>query len=195
MVSSNPLIGTGLHALGGISASTCYLPSNGTKKWSWGTFWLVQAVFAWFIMPLIIGWITVPDFFQILSGAPRKPLITAFLLGAVYGFGGMSFGLSIKYIGYSLTYTIAIGLSAVIGTIIPLLVFGGLESHFTRPGGMIVLTGMVMSIIGVALIGWAGFMKEKDIAGRQDQKLKFNMSTGLFLYRCRCPFCHFQCFP
>lgn len=181
MITPNPLAGTGLHALGGISASTCYLPSNGAKKWSWGTFWIVQACFAWFIMPLIIGWITVPDFFEILGVAPRNSVISAFLLGALYGFGGMSFGLAIKHIGYSLTYTISIGISAVLGTIIPLMVFGGLSEYFTKPGGHIVLTGMVISIIGVSLCGFAGFKKEKDFAANSDSKLKFNMSTGLTL--------------
>jgi L-rhamnose-H+ transport protein len=181
MITPNPLTGTGLHALGGISASTCYLPSNGTKNWSWGTFWIVQACFAWFIVPGLIGWITVPDFFTILSEAPSSAFWSAFVLGAVYGFGGMSFGLAIKHIGYSLTYTIAIGISAVLGTIIPLLVFGGLTEYFSKPGGNIVLIGMVVSIIGVALCGWAGFKKEKDLAGNQNTKMQFNMMTGLLL--------------
>ena len=181
MITANPLLGTGLHALGGISASTCYLPSNGTKNWSWGTFWIVQACFAWLIVPLFIGWLTVPDFFQILINAPAKAFWGAFLLGSIYGFGGMSFGLAIKHIGYSLTYTIAIGISAVLGTIIPLMVFGGLTEYFMKPGGNIVLIGMIISIAGVALCGWAGFKKEKDIAGQDSSGKQFNMMTGLFL--------------
>jgi L-rhamnose-H+ transport protein len=181
MITPNPIAGTGLHALGGISASTCYLPSNGTKNWSWGTFWIVQAMFAWLIMPAIIGWLTVPDFFNILTNAPAKPFWMAFALGAVYGFGGMSFGLAIKHIGYSLTYTIAIGISAVLGTIIPLMVFGGLTEYFNKPGGNIVLTGMIISIIGVSICGLAGFKKEKDYSALQNTSLKFNMLTGLLL--------------
>lgn len=181
MITPNPLAGTGLHALGGISASTCYLPSHKTKNWSWGTFWIVQACFAWLIVPLIIGYLTVPDFFQILIGAPVKPFWTAFILGAVYGFGGMSFGLAIGHIGYSLTYTIAIGISAVLGTIIPLSVFGGLHEYFAKPGGDIVLAGMIVSVIGVALCGWAGFKKEKDISSLGGQTVNFSMFTGLVL--------------
>ena len=132
-------------------------------------------------MPLIIGWITVPDFFYILAHAPAKIFWTAFLLGAAYGFGGMSFGLSIGHIGYSLTYTIAIGISAVLGTIIPLSVFGGLVEYFAKPGGDIVLIGMVLSVVGVAICGWAGFKKEKDISRLEGQKVNFNMVTGLLL--------------
>jgi L-rhamnose-H+ transport protein len=181
MIASNPLLGTGLHAIGGASAASCYLPSTQTRKWSWGTFWLVQALFAWIIMPLFLGWLTVPGFFRILAEAPSKPFWAAFLLGGAYGFGGMSFGKAINYIGYSLTYTLAIGISAVLGTIFPLIIFGGLGNFFTKPGGNIVLIGMILSLIGVILCGWAGFKKEKDLnAITLDQK-GFNMTIGLLL--------------
>ncbi|MGY5355661.1 L-rhamnose/proton symporter RhaT [Wenyingzhuangia sp. IMCC45467] len=181
MISPNPIIGTGLHAIGGISAASCYLPNTKTKKWSWGTFWLAQALFAWIIAPLIIGWLTVPDFFEILLNAPAKPFWMAFLLGAVYGFGGISFGKAIVHIGYSLTYTLAIGISAVVGTILPLLIFGGLGDFFTKPGGDVVLLGMIFSVLGVIVCGWAGFKKEKDISKENLNKSGFNMMLGLFL--------------
>lgn len=118
MISTNPILGTGFHALGGISAASCYLPNTQTHKWSWGTFWLVQALFAWVLVPILIGWLTVPSFFKILHEAPPGPFWTAFLLGGAYGFGGMSFGKAINHIGYSLTYTMAIGISAVLGTVV-----------------------------------------------------------------------------
>ncbi len=181
MITTNPLMGTGLHAIGGISAATCYLPGTKTRGWSWGTFWLVQALFAWVIMPLIIGWLTVPGFFRILIEAPPKPFWIAFILGAAYGFGGMSFGKAINHIGYSLTYTLAIGISAVLGTILPLMILGGIGSYFAKPGGGIVLFGMILSVIGVIICGWSGFKKESDLNSLAGQKTKFNMSIGLFL--------------
>jgi len=181
MITPNPIIGIGLHAIGGISAASCYLPNTQTKKWSWGTFWLAQALFAWVIMPLLIGWLTVPGFFQILVDAPSKPFWTAFLLGAAYGFGGMSFGKAINHIGYSLTYTLAIGISAVLGTIFPMLIFGGLGDFFTKPGGGIVLSGMILSVTGVIICGWAGFRKEKDLKQSNIGKAGFNMTVGLLL--------------
>jgi len=181
MISSNPILGTALHAIGGVSAATCYLPNTKTRKWSWGTFWLVQALFAWIIMPLIIGWLTVPGFFLILYEAPSKPFWIAFLLGAAYGFGGMSFGKAINHIGYSLTYTLAIGISAVLGTILPLMILGGFGSYFLNPGGGIVLSGMILSVIGVIICGWSGFKKERDLNSLAGLKTKFNMTIGLFL--------------
>ena len=181
MLPSNPILGTGLHAIGGISAASCYLPGTQTRNWSWHTFWLVQASFAWVIMPVVVGWLTVPGFFNILTNAPSKPFWIAFLLGAVYGFGGMSFGKAINHVGFSLTYTISIGISAVVGTILPLLIFGGLGHYFSRTGGMVVLTGMILSILGVVICGWAGFKKERDLKEISVDTIKFNMTVGLIL--------------
>lgn len=182
MISPNPILGTGYHAIGGTSAASCYLPYERVKSWSWGVFWIVQAFFAWLIMPFVIGYFTVPDLLVVLSNSPAKPFWTAFILGAVYGFGGLSFGYAIRNIGYSLTYTISIGISAVLGTIIPLIIDGKLVENFTKPGGGIVLFGMVVSIIGVALCGKAGFLKEKLlIKTKGEHHFNFNMKKGLML--------------
>lgn len=182
MITPNPIIGTGLHAIGGISASTCYLPFNKTKKWSWGSYWLVQAAFAWVIMPLVIGLFTVPQLFTVLRNSPLSAIIVPFILGAIYGFGGLSFGYAIRHIGFSLTYTISIGISAVLGTVTPLIINGNLVEHFQKPGGMIVFTGMVLSMLGVALCGLAGYKKEKDLSKLKDKNsVHFNMKKGLIL--------------
>ncbi len=178
---NNPILGTLLHAVGGASASSCYLPYQKTQRWSWESFWIVQSFFAWLFVPALIGWLTVPDFFLILREAPTEALRNAFLLGAVYGFGGMSFGYAIRHIGYSLTYSISIGLSAVLGTITPLLLKGSLLSYFASTGSLIVLFGMVLSIVGVGLCGWAGFRKEKDLGATGANVANFKMTTGLLL--------------
>lgn len=182
MITPNPIIGTGLHAIGGISAASCYMPFEKVKNWSWGTFWIVQALFAWLIMPLVIGYFTIPNLFIVLTDAPSSAFWAAFVLGAAYGFGGLSFGYAIRNIGYSLTYTISIGISAVLGTVVPLIISGRVVEQFTKVGGGIVLTGMVISVIGVALCGRAGFMKEKNFAKKEGKiKLHFNMKRGLTL--------------
>ena len=183
MITPSPLLGTSLHAIGGVSASTCYLPFQKTQKWSWNTYWLLQAAFAWVIMPVLIGIITVPELFTVLKASPSSAKATAFILGAVYGFGGLSFGYAIRHIGFSLTYTISIGISAVLGTISPLMLNGSLIEHFQKSGGSIVLTGMIISILGVGLCGLAGYSKEKDLSGQtgNTSAQTFNMQKGLFL--------------
>ena len=182
MITPNPIIGTGLHAIGGMSAASCYMPFEKVKNWSWGAFWIVQALFAWLIMPLVIGYFTVPNLFTVLTEAPSSAFWAAFVLGAAYGFGGLSFGYAIRNIGYSLTYTISIGISAVLGTVVPLLISGKVVEQFTKNGGGIVLTGMIISVIGVSLCGKAGFMKEKNFAEKEGKtRLHFNMKKGLAL--------------
>jgi L-rhamnose-H+ transport protein len=177
MITPNPLVGTGLHSLGGISASACYLPYHKTKNWSWVPFWLVQAFFAWILVPLVLAFATVPDLVGVLRDAPQDVVLKAFSLGALYGFGGLSFGFAIRCIGYSLTFTLSIGLSAILGTLIPLLLKGGVVAYFSRPGGDMILSGMIISILGVLLCGWAGFKKEKSLG----DTTHFNMRKGLAL--------------
>ena len=182
MITPNPIIGTGLHAVGGISAASCYMPFEKVKNWSWGTFWIIQALFAWMIMPIVIGYLTIPNLFTVLTDAPSSAFWAAFVLGAAYGFGGLSFGYAIRNIGYSLTYTISIGISAVLGTITPLAINGKIAEQFTKTGSGIVLTGMAISVIGVALCGKAGFMKEKILTKRNGKSGQhFHMKKGLFL--------------
>ena len=182
MIPANSLLGTALHAIGGVSASTCYLPFQKVKKWSWNSYWLIQATFAWLIFPLVVGYFTVPDLWQVFAESPSSVMFNAFLLGAVYGFGGMAFGYAIKYIGFSLTYTISIGLSAVLGTIVPLIIHGTLLTQFSKPGGTIVLIGMILSLLGVVLCGWAGHKKEKNLkANKTLDKSSFNLKKGLLL--------------
>lgn len=182
MITPNPIIGTGLHAIGGVSAASCYMPFEKVRKWPWEIFWIVQSFFAWLIVPLVVGYFTVPDLFVVLAESPPSAVWPAFLLGAIYGFGGLSFGYAIRNIGYSLTYTIAIGISAVLGTIVPLIISERLVEQFTKTGGGIVLTGMIISIVGVALCGKSGFMKEKFLALKKGHFTQhFNMKTGLLL--------------
>lgn len=176
--------GVGIHALGGISAATCYISQKGARQWSWQSYWIVVCLTAWFAMPLVVALITAPHLGQVLSETPDDVKLKVFGLGALYGFGGMAFAVSIRYIGFSLTYAIAIGISAVFGTVVPRLLDGNLVGNFQKPGGLFALTGFVVSILGVAICGSAGFMKEKELVGQENNQSpgqKFDMKTGLVL--------------
>ncbi|HUH48146.1 MAG TPA: L-rhamnose/proton symporter RhaT [Arenibacter sp.] len=179
---SNPLLGITFHAIGGVSASTCYLPFEKVKRWSWNSYWLVQSLFAWLILPILVGYFTVPNLWEVLLKSPNLLMFKIFVLGAVYGFGSMAFGYAIKHIGFSLTYTISIGLSAVIGTLAPLWIHGTTIEQFSKTGGVIVLMGMLLSLTGVALCGLAGYNKEKDLrAAKKLESSNFNIKKGLAL--------------
>ncbi|MFI3319343.1 MAG: L-rhamnose/proton symporter RhaT [Rikenellaceae bacterium] len=182
MITPNPIMGTLVHAIGGGAAACCYLPFEKVKKWSYESFWLVQAMFAWLIVPIIVGFCTVPDLMTVYKDAPMYAIVVPILLGALYGFGGMAFGFAIRNIGYSLTYTISIGISAVFGTIVPLLLEGTMIAQFTRPGGGVYFIGMMISLLGIIVCGLAGYRKERDLSAAGGDAAKgFNMKKGLAL--------------
>ncbi len=179
-VASNPFLGVALHAVGAIFAATCYTPQKQVKRWSWQTYWLVQAAFCWFILPIVGALCTIPELGAVLAEAPRAAMVKSFALGAAYGIGGTAFGIAIRYIGFSLTYAIAVGLSSVLGTLLPPLVKGTLVTNLTKPGGSWVLTGVIVGTVGIALCGVAGRAKESDLQG-QSASQEFNLLKGLLL--------------
>ncbi|HEX5787991.1 MAG TPA: L-rhamnose/proton symporter RhaT [Woeseiaceae bacterium] len=179
---ANALFGVGLHAIGGIAAATCYVPLIGTKRWSYQTYWLLFCTSAWLVIPVTVALVTVPDLGAVLAEVPPGAAARTTALGAVYGFGGMAFALGIRHIGYSLTYAIAIGISAVLGTVVPAAIAGNLVESFQKPGGTTVLAGFAMSIAGVALCGWAGFRKERELRRRNHGgQTPFNIRKGVVI--------------
>ena len=179
-VSANPLLGVFMHAIGAFFAATCYTPQKKVKRWSWQTYWLTQASFCWFLLPIIGAMLTIPDLMAVLREAPRDAMWKTFALGAAYGIGGTAFGISIRYIGFSLTYSIAVGLSSVLGTLIPPMFHGTLGSTLSKPGAGWVIAGIVVGTVGIGFTGAAGRMKEKDLEAHQ-QKTEFSLAKGLLL--------------
>ncbi len=176
MTTTDPLLGTGLHAIGALCAALCYTPQKAARGWSWQTFWLAQASVCWLILPLLGAWLTIPQLMTVLAEAPSSAMRNSFLLGMLYGVGGTAFGLSIRYIGFSMTYALAIGISCVLGTLLPPLINGQLAAVFGKPGAGFVLGGIGMGACGILLTGFAGRLKETDLGGRSDT---FNMAKGI----------------
>lgn len=179
-VASNPILGVLLHGVGACFAATCYTPQKQVKRWSWQTYWLTQAAFCWFLLPILGAVLTITDLAQVLHEAPRGPMLNSFLLGAAYGIGGTAFGISIRYIGFSLTYAIAVGLSSVLGTLIPPLVKGTLGTTLEKTGSGWIMAGIVIGAAGIALAGTAGRMKEHDLSKQAGQG-EFSLMKGLLL--------------
>jgi L-rhamnose-H+ transport protein len=173
------LTGIMYHAVGASSASLCYTPQKKVTGWSWQTYWLAQAAVCWLLMPVIVAWLTIPHLSAVLSEAPTAVLWKTFLLGMAYGIGGTAFGMAIRYVGYSLTYAISVGISCVFGTLIPPMVRGELSAVFSKTGSGLVLTGIVLGAIGIAVCGIAGRRKEKDITAQQSTGTEFSLAKGL----------------
>ncbi len=179
-VTANPLLGIALHAIGALFAATCYTPQKKVRGWSWQSYWLVQASFCWLLLPIIGAWLTIPDLLAVLREAPTSAMWHSFFLGAAYGIGGTAFGISIRYIGFSLTYAIAVGLSAVLGTLIPPLVKGTLGDVLHKVGANWVMAGIIVGVLGIACAGWAGWLKEKDLTAKKSRG-EFSLGKGLLL--------------
>jgi L-rhamnose-H+ transport protein len=179
-IASNPFLGVTLHGVGATFAATCYTPQNKVKGWSWQTYWLTQASVCWFLMPIVGAMLTIPELAAVLREAPTSAMLHSFLLGAAYGIGGTSFGISIRYMGYSLTYAIAVGLSSVLGTLIPPIVKGTLGATLSKSGAGWIVAGIVMGAVGIAGSGAAGRLKERDLSAQAGTG-EFSLTKGLLL--------------
>jgi len=167
------------HAVGASGAALCYTPQKGVKGWSWQTYWLAQALVCWLIMPLVVAYLTIPQLSIVLKEAPVAAMQRSFLLGIAYGVGGTAFGIAIRYVGFSLTYAIAVGISCVLGTLLPPLIHGTLGDVLKSNGAVFLIIGVAMGAIGIALCGLAGRNKEKDIAADVNNKTEFSLAKGL----------------
>lgn len=167
------------HTVGASSAALCYTPQKKVKGWSWQTYWLSQAFVCWFLLPVLVAWFTIPQLGQVLKEAPAAAMRDSFLLGMAYGIGGTAFGMAIRYVGFSLTYAISVGISCVLGTLLPPWVNGTLGELLNGNGGNLLISGIVMGAIGISLCGWAGRNKERDIAAGATKDTSFSLAKGL----------------
>jgi L-rhamnose-H+ transport protein len=180
-VPSDPMLGVSFHAVGATFAANCYAPQKYLRRWSWETFWMTQAAWCWLLWPLLGALATVPHFWHVLSVAPKLPMVCCLLMGVAYGVGGTAFNISIRYIGFSLTYAIAVGLSSVLGTLVTPLVQGNIGEVFVKRGGGWVLSGIAVGVLGIALCGLAGRFKEGDLRAQEDNEIEFSWIKGLTL--------------
>jgi len=168
------------HSVGAAGASLCYTPQKKVKGWAWQTYWLAQAAVCWFILPLVVAWMTIPDLFNVLHEAPSSAMWHSFFYGMAYGIGGTAFGMAIRYVGYSLTYAIAVGISCVIGTLLPPIISGTLAETLKGTGSGYIISGIVMGALGIAVCGIAGRNKEKDMEKNgQQTNVVFSLRKGL----------------
>lgn len=158
------------HAVGASGAALCYTPQKKVVGWSWQTYWLAQAFICWLIVPVIVAYLTIPQLMEVLKEAPASAMQNSFFLGMAYGIGGTAFGIAIRYVGFSLTYAIAVGISCVLGTLLPPLVHGSLNSVLESRGSGFLVAGVAAGVVGIALCGAAGRNKEVDLE-RQNQNV------------------------
>jgi L-rhamnose-H+ transport protein len=167
-MTPNPLLGVCFHWLGGLASASFYVPYRSVRGWSWEVFWLLGGIFSWIIAPWLFAGLRTHDLLAVLAATPPRTLELCYFFGLLWGFGGLTYGLSVRYLGISLGTAIALGLTAAFGTLIPPLVSGQLfGSLIHTTGGRVVLGGVAIALAGIAVVGKAGHDKEIEQAARQ----------------------------
>lgn len=160
---SFPVLGILLHAIGAVAAALCFTPQHRVRNWSYESFWFWMSASAWFLLPILGSLLFVPNLPDVLANSPGGAMWTSLGYGAAYGIGGMAFGFAIGYVGYSLTYALAVGLSAVLGFFLTPLIQGKLGEITSSTGGGAVIAGVTVGFAGIILCGLAGRKKEVEM--------------------------------
>ncbi len=179
----NSVLGIVFHAVGGFAAGSFYLPIKKIKKWSWESGWLVNGFFAWLIIPWLVSVLTVPETITILSKTEFSTLFWTYFFGVLWGIGGLTFGMTMRYLGMSLGMALALGLTATFGTLIPPIYEGKFNDLVNTTSGQIVLSGISICLIGIVICGRAGILKDKELPTEEKQKgvKEFNLKKGIIV--------------
>lgn len=175
-------------AIGAFCQSSCYVPINKIKDWSWESYWIIQGGFAWLIFPLIGALLAVPSghsIWELFSEAPSFNIWMTLLFGVLWGVGGLTFGLSMRYLGVALGQSIALGTCAALGTIMgPVLlnIFFPENDPLSKLTSAVII-GVVVTLIGIAVIGVAGAMKASSLSEEEKKEAvkDFNFPKGLLI--------------
>lgn len=179
----NPLLGVVLHAIGGFAAGSFYIPFKRVRNWAWESYWLISGLAAWVVVPWIVAFLTVPNLFDVIRNAPGGSMIACYLFGVLWGIGGLTFGLTMRYLGMSLGYAFALGLTAAFGTIIPPVYFGTFGLLLANTSGLVTLGGIFICLAGIAVCGRAGISKERELTDEQKQAVisEFDFRKGVWV--------------
>jgi L-rhamnose-H+ transport protein len=182
-MNANPFLGVLLHAIGGLASASFYIPYRGVKYWAWETYWLVGGFFSWIIAPWLLALVLVPDLFEVLREAPAESLFWTYFFGVLWGVGGLTFGLTMRYLGIALGMAMALGYCAVFGTLMPPLFKGQMGGIVTSLSGLVVLAGVVVCLVGIVISGQAGRSKERELSKAQKQGTikEFSLVKGILV--------------
>ena len=185
------ILGIIFHSIGGFAAGSFYMPFNKVKGWAWENYWIVGGLFAWLIVPVIAAWLTLPDFTQIIASTSGQIVLVTFLMGLLWGFGGLTYGLGVRFLGMSLGNSVVLGFCAAFGAIVPSIYYNinptagkiSFTDMLATSGGQLVLLGVVVCLTGIAICGKAGMMKEGEMSSEQKNAsvAEFSLVKGLII--------------
>jgi len=172
------LAGIGWHTIGAACAASFYAPIEKVRKWSWEATWAVAGFFSWILLPIGVSLILLPDFHSFYAAISPHLMLKVALFGAMWGVGNVSYGLTMRHLGMSLGIGVAIGVTLVVGTLVPPLMHGQAAMLFSTRSGLLTMAGIVVALIGVAIVSFAGHQKEQQLGSEVKE---FNVMLGLAL--------------
>jgi len=183
-LAPNPAIGVLFHWLGGLASGSFYVPFRGVKRWAWETYWLVGGFFSWIIAPWTLALLMTSDLLLVLRESPGRNVFWAYAFGVLWGLGGLTFGLTMRYLGMSLGMAVALGYTAAFGTLMPPIFRGQFATEVlgTR-SGLTILSGVVICLLGIVVAGAAGLSKEREMTDQQKRASikEFSLKKGLLV--------------
>jgi L-rhamnose-H+ transport protein len=183
-MSANPFLGVFFHWLGGLASGSFYVPYRGVRKWAWEVYWLVGGVFSWIFAPWVLAAINTRDLVAVLGETSVSTFGWTWFWGAMWGLGGLTFGLTMRYLGMSLGMAVALGYCAVFGTLMPPIFHGEFGSKVLGTwSGQVILFGVAVCVVGIAITGWAGMSKEREMTEEQKKAVikEFNFGKGILV--------------
>ena len=187
----NVILGVIFHFIGGFASGSFYMPFKKVKAWSWESYWIVGGIFSWLIVPPIAAWLTLPGFSDIIRNTPSQTIQYTVLFGLLWGIGGLTYGLGVRYLGMSLGNSVVLGFCSAFGALMPSIYYSIVptegKTSFTEmistTWGLIVLAGVVICLLGIYICGRAGMMKEKELPDdvKKQTVSEFNLAKGLFV--------------
>jgi L-rhamnose-H+ transport protein len=185
------LLGTLFHLVGGFASGSFYMPYKKVKAWAWESYWIVGGLFSWLIVPPLAAWLTLPGFSEIIRTASASTIQFTLLFGVLWGIGGLTYGLGVRYLGMSLGNSVVLGFCSAFGAIVPAIYYAivptegktSIVEMFTTTWGLVVLLGVVLCLLGIYICGRAGMLKEKDLNEEDKKKsvAEFNLTKGLMV--------------
>ena len=176
----NTLLGLLIIAIGSFGQSSSYVPINKVKGWSWENFWLIQGVFAWLVFPFLGALLGKPVGVSLIDLWASGGALMSIVYGVLWGVGGLTFGLSMRYLGVALGQSISLGTCAAFGTILP-AIFAGTDLF--KGEGLLLLIGVIITLVGIAIIGYAGSLRSKQMSEEEKRKAvkDFALTKGLLV--------------
>lgn len=185
------ILGILFHFIGGFASGSFYMPFKKVRGWAWESYWIIGGVFSWLIVPPLAAWLTLPGFSEIIMNTPAATLKYTLMFGVLWGIGGLTYGLGVRYLGMSLGNSVVLGFCSAFGALVPSIYYNFFPASgkttftemITTTWGQVVLAGVALCLLGIYICGRAGMLKERELSDDQKKEsvAEFSLIKGLFV--------------